>query len=175
MIFSSRWPHCAVAIVAFMVAKLLYARATTADVQFLLAPTNALVELMLNSTSVFDPARGYVHSGLRIVIDRSCAGGTFWLLSWLLLTSTYLHQHGRQPVLTALVLVAISFGLTLSVNAARIVGAVTLSRTLPASVPQPAWLHEAQGALVYLFFLVACHFALLFFLSKTSAARAHSA
>jgi exosortase K len=104
MILSSRWPHYAVAIVAFIVAKLLYARATTADVRFLLAPTNALVELMLNSTSIFHPARGYVHSDLRIVIDKSCAGGTFWLLSWLLLTLTYVHRHGRQPVLAALAL-----------------------------------------------------------------------
>ena len=175
MISSSRWPHYAVAVAAFITAKLLYAQATTADVQFLLAPTSTLVELMLGSTSVFDPARGYVHPDLRIVIDKSCAGGTFWLLSWLLLALTYLQQHGRQPVLAALGLLAISFGLTLLVNAARIVGAVTLNRLLPAGVPQPAWLHEAQGALVYLFFLVACHFVLLFFLSKTSVVRAHSA
>ena len=175
MISTSRWSYYAVAVAAFILAKLLYARTATVDVQFLLAPTNALVELMLSSTSAFDPARGYVHPDLRIVIDKSCAGGTFWLLNWLLLTLTYVHQHGRQPRLAALVLVAISFGLTLLVNAARIAGAVTLSRILPMGVPQPAWLHEAQGALVYLFSLVACHFALLFFLSKTSVARAHSA
>ncbi|MBD2768930.1 exosortase K [Hymenobacter sp. BT664] len=168
-------PSYVVVVAAFIAAKLLYAQATTADVRFLLAPTNALVEIMLSSTSVFDAGRGYVHPGLRIVIDKSCAGGNFWLLSWLLLAATYLHQHGRRPALAVLALVVVSFGLTLLVNAARIVGAVTLGRVLPVGGPPPGWLHEAQGALVYLFSLVAAHCALLYFLFKTTAIRAHSA
>jgi exosortase K len=173
MSFSFRGVYYCVAVAAFLAAKLLYARATTADVQFLLAPTNAVVALLLNSASEFVAGRGYVHAGLHIVIDKSCAGGNFWLLSWLLLAGTYLWQRGRRPAWALLGLVGVSFGLTLLVNASRIVGAVWLNRLLPAGLA-PTWLHEAQGALVYLFFLVACHFGLLYFLSQTTS-RAHSA
>ena len=174
MSFSARGVYYCVAVAVFLAAKLLYAHATTANVQFLLAPTNAVVGLMLNSTSEFVAARGYMHAGLHIVIDKSCAGGNFWLLSWLLLAGTYLWQRGRRPAGALLGLVGVCFGLTLLVNAARIVGAVWLNRLLPAGVV-PEWLHEAQGALVYLFFLVASHFGLLYLLSQTTTSRAHSA
>ncbi|NVO84152.1 exosortase K [Hymenobacter terrestris] len=152
-------------LVAYVVAKLCYAAADTADVRWLLAPTNALVNLLLSSTSEFVAGRGYVHSGLSIVIDKSCAGGNFGLLTGLVLTTTYLWQRGPRPGLALLVLLLLSYPLTLFVNAARIAGAVRLGQLLPPALA-PAWLHEAQGALVYLFFLVAAYAALRHLLLK---------
>ena len=160
--------------VAFGAAKLAYAHASAADVRFLLAPTNALVEVMLSSTSAFVAGHGFVHPGLGIVIDKSCAGGNFWLLSWAVLAVTYLRERGRFPAMALPALVGLSFGLTLLVNAARIVGAVRLGQVLPPALV-PAWLHEAEGALVYLFFLVAAHFGLLYLLTIYSRYRAHLA
>lgn len=172
---SFRWPYYVATAAVFLAAKLLYAHAATADVRLLLAPTNVLVGWMLNSDSGFEPAHGYVHAGLRIVIDKSCAGGNFWLLSWLLLSWAYVHGRGRQPVAAVVGLAVVCLVFTWLVNAARIIGAVQLARLLPAYAPHPAWLHEAQGALVYLFFLVAAHGALLFLLSNPASYRAHSA
>lgn len=175
MLSFPRWPLFTAALAVFLIAKLLYVHASTADVRFLLAPTNALVSLLLNSASEFEPARGYVHAGLRIVIDKSCAGGNFWLLSWLLFTFDYLHQSIRPPrAAVLLALPAASLGLTVLVNTARIVGAVAVAQAWPFGAP-PAWLHEAQGALVYLFFLVVSHFGFLFLLSNSSSSRAHVA
>ncbi|RSK33894.1 exosortase K [Hymenobacter metallilatus] len=172
MSMPARWPYYAAALAVFLAAKLLYAHATTAEVRFLLAPTNALVSLVLNSPSEFDATRGYVHAGRHLVIDKSCAGGAFWLLSWLLLALTWLHRGGPHPGRALPALVAVSFGLTLLVNTARIVGAVAVQGVVPEP---PAWLHEAQGALVYLFFLVASYGGLLYLLTHLPVFRAHSA
>ena len=160
-------------LVAYAAAKLAYAAAGTADVRWLLAPTNALVELLLSSTSEFVPGRGYVHPALGIVIDKSCAGGNFGLLSALLLSATYLWQRGPRPILALPLLVLLAYPLTLLVNAARIAGAVQLGQLLPPALA-PAWLHEAQGALVYLFFLLAAYAALRQLLYKADTLKAGS-
>ncbi|NVO31280.1 exosortase K [Hymenobacter lapidiphilus] len=154
-------------LAAYLIAKLCYAAADTADVRWLLAPNNALVEVLLSSGSEFVPGRGYVHPGLGIVIDKSCAGGNFGLLSVLVLTTTYLWQRGPRPALVLPALLLLSYPLTLFVNAARIAGAVRLGQLLPPALA-PGWLHEAQGALVYLFFLVAAYVALRQLLPKTA-------
>lgn len=153
-------------LAAYAAAKLYYAAADTTDVRWLLAPTNALVELLLSSAAEFVPGRGYVHPALRIVIDKSCAGGNFGLLSALVLTITYLWQRGPRPALALPALLLLAYPLTLLVNAARIAGAVRLNQLLPPAL-NPSWLHEAQGALVYLFFLVAAYAALRQLLLKT--------
>ncbi|OWP62979.1 exosortase K [Hymenobacter amundsenii] len=152
-------------LMAYAVAKLAYAAAETNDVLGLLAPTNKLVELLLASTSQFVVGHGYVHPVLGIVIDKSCAGGNFGLLSGLLLSAAYLHGRGPRPAVALPLLLLLSYLLTLLVNAARIAGAVRLGQLLPPALT-PAWLHEAQGALVYLFFLVAAYASLRWLLAR---------
>lgn len=152
-------------LVGYAVAKLAYAAASTDDVQVLLVPTDNLVELLLGSTSQFVAGHGYVHPALGIVIDKSCAGGNFGLLSGLLLSSAYLHGRGPRPAAALPLLLLLSYLLTLLVNAARIAGAVRLAQLLPPALT-PAWLHEAQGALVYLFFLVAAYAGLRWLLAQ---------
>jgi len=145
------WYYASLAIL-FCVFKALYAQASSADLRVLLAPTNYLVELILGSTAVFDPAAGFVHSTLRISIDKSCSGFNFWVLCWLMLSMATMQRRFRWPVL--LVLPIVSYVLTLLINTSRILTAIFLRGVLPPAVQQYAWLHQTEGALLYLFSLV---------------------
>lgn len=139
----------------FGTLKLSYTQATTADLLWLLKPTNVLVAVALGSGSEFRVGEGFVHVGLNIVIDKSCSGFNFWLLCSAVLLLAGLQvggQNGRRWWLLSLPVVA--YGLTVLVNAARIITAVSLQRALPELGRRYAWLHEAEGVLVYLFFLI---------------------
>lgn len=145
------WYYAGLAIL-FCICKAAYAQASSADLRLLLAPTNYLVELILGSKSMFDPAAGFVHADLRISIDKSCSGFNFWVLCWLMLSVAAVQRRIRWPVLLALLVV--SYALTLLVNTSRILTAIFLRGVLPPAVQQYAWLHQAEGALLYLFSLV---------------------
>lgn len=149
------WWIYSLAAVLFMVLKLGYAQASTTNLLWLLKPTNTLVTVALGSASEFRAGEGFVHAGLNIAIDKSCSGFNFWLLcSGLLLLASmpYGGQKGRRWWLLSLPVLA--YGLTVLVNASRIITAVCLHRALPELGRRYTWLHQAEGALVYLFFLI---------------------
>ncbi|TGE14186.1 exosortase K [Hymenobacter elongatus] len=154
---ASRLPLYVAFAAAFLLLKLSYAQATTTDLLWLLRPTDTLVGAVLGSGSSFEPVRGFVHSGLRITIDKSCSGFNFWLLcSGLLLTVglRYLGPGKARSGWWLLALPVLGYGLTVLVNASRILVAVGLQRAIPTLARRYAWLHEAEGVLVYLFFLL---------------------
>ena len=147
------WPYYVGLACLFALLKLGYAHATSEGLLVLLAPTNYLVEVSLSSTSVFSASSGFVHPSLHISINKSCSGFNFWVLCWLMLSVAVIHYRLRLwPMLLMIPLV--SYGLTLLVNTSRILTAVWLRGVLPSAVQQYSWLHQAEGALLYLFFLV---------------------
>ena len=151
MIDNKNLPYYATAIAAFLLLKYGYTLSDTADLRFLLQPTDALVGIITNSTSHFIAESGYIHERLNIVIDKSCSGFNFWILCFIMLSFSvgkYLRGAVQQViVLPALLLVAYLF--TIFVNASRILLAVLL---LHPSVPHFDWLHEAAGHLFTLVF-----------------------
>jgi exosortase K len=113
-----------------------------------------MVSVAFGSTSEFKIGEGFVHAGLNIAIDKSCSGFNFWLLcSGLLLTAGM--QVGGQfwSRWWLLSVPMVAYGLTVVVNASRIITAVSLNRALPELGRRYTWLHQAEGAMVYLFFL----------------------
>ena len=150
----SWWPY-GLAVILFGALKMSYTHATTSDLLWLLKPTNALVSAALGSVSELRVGEGFVHDELNIAIDKSCSGFNFWLLCSTMLLVAGMQaggQNGRRWWLLSLPLVA--YGLTVLVNASRIITAVSLHRALPELGQRYTWLHQAEGALMYLFFLV---------------------
>ncbi|OUJ72908.1 exosortase K [Hymenobacter crusticola] len=147
------WLYYACLLGLFCLLKVAYIQASSTDLYMLLAPTNYLVELTLGSTSVFEPTVGFVHPSLHISIDKSCSGFNFWAMCWLMLSVAAVQQRLRLllPVLLALPLV--SYALALLINTSRILTAILLRRMLP-STQHYEWLHQAEGAVLYLFSLV---------------------
>ncbi|RPD45206.1 exosortase K [Hymenobacter sediminis] len=143
--------------VSFLLLKFAYAHATSADLWWLLSPTNALIGGALGSGSFFDPAQGFVHSSLHITIDKSCSGFNFWLVCTGLLLAIGGRYAGPGKALGGgwlLSLPVLAYLLTVLVNASRILSAVALQRLLPGLGQRYAWAHQAEGVLVYLFFLI---------------------
>lgn len=141
----------------FIALKFGYAHAATSHLLWLLQPTDALVGWLLGSASSFKSGQGFVHADLHIAIDKSCSGFNFWLLcSGLLLTTALGYQEpklaGRGGWLLSLPL--LGYVLTLLVNTSRILTAVGIQRMLPEAAQQFPWLHQAEGVLVYLVFLL---------------------
>ena len=158
----------------FLVSKYWYTLGNSEDLWFLLSPVNACIELATGSTGIYT-ANGFMHTGLPIIIDKSCAGFNFWLLSFSLLSLTTLHFYPthRQKLTACLVLAATSYMVTVFVNVSRILIALL---TLKHKAVHPSfskdWMHEAQGAFVYLLFLILlyrCIYYITIKLTKTDA------
>ncbi|WP_022823257.1 exosortase K [Hymenobacter norwichensis] len=142
---------------AFIALKFGYMHAATSHLLWLLWPTDVLVGGVLGSVSSFEPARGFVHADLHIAIDKSCSGFNFWLLcSGLLLVSALRHQEPMRTFQNSwlLLLPVLGYVLTLLVNTSRILTAVSIQRVFPQAARQLPWLHQAEGVLVYLVFLL---------------------
>jgi exosortase K len=166
MYLNRNWLILMPAFILFGLLKLAYTQATPTHLLWLLWPTNAMVGVVLNSTSQFVPAHGFLHPALHIAIDKSCSGFNFWLLCSGLLLVSALRYPRAAASWWLLSLPVVAYGLTVLVNASRIITAVSLQRVMPAWVPELGWLHQAEGVLVYLSFLLLisagfqrfCHF-----------------
>src|SRR5688500_15337695 len=81
-------PYYLIAAAIFILLKFAFNLATHDELLFLLQPTDKLVELMTGSRSEYNTQQGYLHEELNILVDKSCSGFNFWVLSFL--TYTYL-------------------------------------------------------------------------------------
>ncbi len=135
--------------------KLFYSVATLQQLRFILLPTNFLVEIFVGQKSVFSPEKGYIYQMYLITIDKFCAGINFWLIAFLAVffgVSKYYDTLLRKT-LFFLLLILLSFGLTIFTNASRIIVAIKLQK-LPFLWSKTTVFHEAQGAFMYLFVLI---------------------
>ena len=151
-----------ISAILFIGLKFIYSMLGIEQLWWLLRPTKALVETLTGSRASYTAEQGYFFERLNIVIDKSCSGFNFWLICFMLLV--YLILSAR-PQLKGRILVIplalfIAYGLTLFVNSSRILLAITINKLaiIPHNIP---WLHEAEGAFVYLFFLTMIYLGLL--------------
>lgn len=130
---------------------------TITDLSFLLSPISQLVSLFTGLSFVFDVEQGYLATNNLIVIDKSCSGINFFLLTFSLLIFWFIRHfrnllHQLLFFFTALVS---TYLFTVLVNAFRITVAVKLL-ALKDALP---WVdtdlfHLLEGILFYAFFLV---------------------
>lgn len=150
-------PYYLIAAGLFVLLKFCYTFAENTDLIFLLKPVNKLVGFLTGSNAVYHPDTGYFHEHLGIIIDKSCSGFNFWVLSFLLFTflTLKIFDVPLQKILGIPMALLGAYLLTIFVNASRIfVSIITYSYTKNVFQNQQHILHEAIGIITNLTFLI---------------------
>ena len=141
----------------FILLKLSFIYASNSDLVFLLKPTNFLIEFITNSQPQYLESNGYFYQKLNILIDKSCSGYNFWLVSYVMLAFlaiSVLKNRTHKTIAIPLFLL-ITYLLTIFVNSSRILISVVLRDSELIIIDEkPVWLHQLEGSFVYLFFLI---------------------
>lgn len=145
------------AIIIFVILKMSFTWTDNNDLAFLLGPTDNLISLATSSNSQIVDDGSYFHGKLNILIDKSCSGFNFLTLCFLMLIFASIKnipEKNYKILIFPLVLV-LSYFMAILVNSSRILFSVFISEFLDSiEVVDYKWLHQAEGAFVYLFFLV---------------------
>lgn len=154
-------------VIAFTL-KLLYPSATTDDLKLFIQPTSQIVSIVQNESFTHN-GDGFYFPSLNVLIDKSCSGFNFFVIGLCVFASIvpYHLLTKRQCIVLMCSLLVITYTLTICVNTSRIVVAMFMLKLEP-SVPwitQP-WVHEAEGALVYLFALLGAYLIITHYLNK---------
>ena len=152
----------------FVLLKQYYTTTSNGDLKFLLSPTNALVSWLFGSSPVYSATSGYIYDNLNITIEKSCSGYNFWILCFAMLaflTVTSYKTHFRK-IAGIVVLLVLSWLLTIFVNTSRIATAIFISEHFPNSSKHFPWLHQSEGIFIYLSFLIAFYMILNQILTK---------
>ncbi len=148
---------------------LWYQQATTEQLLWLLTPTTQLTSLFTGLPFMWETPLGYSYPPLKILINKSCAGLNFTLIIWgisVFFFSRYFITW-KTKVGAVIGFAAIAYLCTIFANACRITTAIfllNLSVKLPL-LAKPA-VHQAEGILFYLSFLVA-YFLIMNYYFKT--------
>ena len=145
----------------FILLKFGYTLSNNDHLAFLLKPIDTLIGLLTGSRSVYLPESGYYHDKIAILIDRSCSGFNFWILSFLMFTYLvvkYLDKplHKILAIPTAL---TGAYLLTIFVNTSRIfVSIVVQNQSKNILLHHQHLIHEAIGIITNLLFLVLAYY-----------------
>ena len=157
-----------------LVMKAWHMGSTHENLLFMLGPLNFLLEISHASQGFFDPEIGYQHPALNIVIDKSCSGFNFWIISFAAISSLKL-KSGQVPFPGALGIMCfmlLSYLITLLANYSRITVAIQ-SLHLADRLPWLGsdWFHQASGSFTYLCCLLLAYFFLDQRFNKTAHAQ----
>lgn len=130
-----------------------YRTAATEELGFVLRPVAWLVAALSGEEYRHVVGEGYFFPDLRILIDRSCSGVNFMIIT--AATFAFLLMRRRQAgciaPFFALASTLAAYGLTLLANSGRILAMLKLER---AGIHLGPTLHEALGAFFFLVALV---------------------
>lgn len=144
----------------FILLKFGYTVANNNHLTFLLKPTDKLVGLLTGSHSAYTHS-GFYHEKLNILIDKSCSGFNFWILSFLVFSYLAI-KHLNKPlrkVLSIPTVLFFAYLLTIFVNASRIFASVIVqNQTKILLSNQQNLIHEAVGVITNLSFLVLTYY-----------------
>jgi exosortase K len=150
-----------IAIVIFILLKFGFTIANNDDLLFLLKPTDKLVGLLTGTNSIYSSDKGYFCNTLNVLIDKSCAGFNFWLLSFLMLTFLglkYSYNKFKRIFVIPLALIGAYF-FTIFANTSRIfVSIVIQNQTNNIIKNQQHNIHELLGIITNLSFLILLYF-----------------
>lgn len=146
-----------IALGLFILLKFAYTIADNNNLTFLLKPTDELVGLLTGSQSVYLSESGYIHERLNIIIDKSCSGFNFWILSYLLfayVTLKHIDENFRKILVIPTTLIG-AYLLTIFVNTSRIFASIIVQTQSKKIFPNHQHIiHETIGILTYLTFLI---------------------
>jgi len=159
---SKNFPYYITAALLFVLFKSTVAFSGNIDCRFLLEPTDRLLSFITNSSSVYLSGKGYYHSKLNILIEKSCSGVNFWLLCFLMLAFLAV-KYVEKPlykVLSIPVTLALAYLVTILVNASRIFASVIMQQQADHFLPHRPHLilHELVGIITNLVFLILLYY-----------------
>jgi len=154
-------PYYLITVGIFILFKFGFTYAVNDNLTFLLKPTDKLVGLLTGSNSVYISDKGYFYNQLNIVIDKSCAGFNFWVLSFLMLTFLGLKYFDSNIKKTLTILLSLigAYLLTVFVNTSRIFASIVIQNQMSnIFVNQKHIIHETIGIVTNLSFLILTYF-----------------
>lgn len=142
-----------IALVLFAGLKLAFPYLSIDNIRFLLAPTNEAIKLLFGTNAIYSSASGYFHADLNIVINKSCSGFNFLLISFLMFSFILLKSNMMKSWQAVLLSLPIAYIITIVANVSRISGYLIMMQN-PAINAQSQLLHKAEGIFVYLTLLI---------------------
>lgn len=158
-------PFYILAVGLAIALKLFYRQATVEELHFLLWPTSQLVSFFTGLPFTFEAGYGYFNRFHEVLIDKGCAGMTFWVISLTLsiLISMKYYEQVRDKLIVSVSLVGLSFLLTIVANTFRItISLFLLKLELFFPFLGTDWWHTVEGSFVYLSVLVSFYLLLTY-------------
>lgn len=154
--FKTHYFYYTVILAVFVLLKYIYTVIGNDGLYFLLGPTNWIVKLATGSTPVYTTENGFYYNNLNILIEKSCSGYNFWTICFVMLSFLCLNfsKSPFRKFCYILFVLPISWILTLSANASRILTAIVVAKLFPQSSYRFPWLHQAEGIFIYLSLLI---------------------
>ena len=151
-------------IAGALLLKLFHMNSTADNLQIVLVPVNFVVELFLQQKSTFLPGEGFYFGDMNVLIDKSCAGVNFFVITLCVLSTlgTGMHARIRWKLIQWCGYLALSYLLTILVNACRIISLACMLQSQPLHIlVEASWFHEATGALFYVTGLILITFLVI--------------
>ncbi len=149
--------HYLFAIGIFILLKFYFRFAENNGLIFLLKPIDIFIEILTDSSSVYISSKGFFHHQLNILIDKSCSGFNFFVLSFLVLTFLGLKHADKKikKVLTIPLSIIGAYSLTIFVTTSRIFASIVIQNHIISYFKnQQHLIHEAIGIVINLSFLI---------------------
>lgn len=136
-----------------------YRTATIEELGFVLRPVVTLVGLVTGESWTFSSEEGYFFPTLHVLVDRSCSGVNFFVITSATFAFIVLKNAngGCARPLFALVAAIAAYALTILANTGRILVMIRLDHLQLHPSPR---VHEAIGAFFFLFALLLATLAL---------------
>jgi len=135
--------------------KMLLSLASINELQWFLSPIVFLVELFTAIDFIWTPDIGFT-SNLNIVIEKSCAGGNFFIICMILLVIKNWNPFTIQSKIAQLsFIILMSYIITILANSMRIISAIKLVsfRQLTDYI-DPKSAHLVLGGIIYILILL---------------------
>ncbi len=135
--------------------KAIYSISTLEQLRYFMAPMIPFIELFTQTTFSWVPEVGY-SSPLNIIIEKSCAGGNFFIICFAFLSfKLWKFRTFLQFSLRILLLGICSYFMMILANTARIVSATKLVEwEITANYIDPKTAHLALGSILYVLTLL---------------------
>lgn len=147
-----------ITIAGIFLLKIFNRNTATINLSWILAPVSLLTELLTGLNFHPVAAGGYVYPPLNIIIDKSCAGINFLIVSLMLTIYSRLKtsESLKKTGLHYIILLIFSYSVTIFANSLRITGAILITRLLQSIDRMDLYhqLHHAEGIVVYLSMLI---------------------
>lgn len=146
-------------VLLVLALKVFYNYAETSDLIWLLKPSSEVTALFLRQEYRFIPQSGYYFPELNFIINKSCSGLVFLIISVCTSVFGFIQKtNSKHYTRVYFSLLIGSYILTILVNSSRILIDQSLKQILGSNVSIA--LHEINGIFVYLLFLV-CYYLFL--------------